>query len=216
MRADYKNGCIFNCYSFFIMKYNRIKRIYSQLMTSGRIVIATMTVCCLLYGSAIMMFGQLVMPQKANGSLIRDENGDVLGSELIAQGFSKKEYLWPRPSAVDYKASAAGGSNLSPTNPELRSRAQAIMAMMDLTGKGLVPADLLTESGSGLDPHITLNGALFQSERIANARGLSIATVTGILKESSRQIGGFLSSEPIVNVLLVNLELDKVEKSYGQ
>jgi K+-transporting ATPase ATPase C chain len=198
------------------MKYDKTTRIFSQIMISGRIVIFTMAVCCLLYVFIVLMFGQLVMPQKANGSLIRDENGDVLGSELIAQGFSKKEYLWPRPSAVDYKASAAGGSNLSPTNPELRSRAQAIMAMMDLTGKGLVPADLLTESGSGLDPHITLNGALFQSERIANARGLSIATVTGILKESSRQIGGFLSSEPIVNVLLVNLELDKVEKSYGQ
>ena len=181
-------------------------------MTSGRIVIATMTVCCLLYGSAIMMFGHLVAPHKANGSLIINKNGEIIGSELIAQGFSKKEYLWPRPSAVDYKASAAGGSNLSPTNPELRSRAQAIMAMMDLTGKGLIPADLLTESGSGLDPHITLNAALFQSERIANARGLSITTVIRLFKESSRQPGGFLSPEPLLNVLLVNLALDSMGK----
>jgi K+-transporting ATPase ATPase C chain len=198
------------------MKHDRIQWIYSQLITSGRIVIATMTVCCLLYGSAIMMFGQLVEPHKANGSLIRNENGDVIGSELIAQGFSKKEYLWPRPSAVDYNASAAGGSNLSPTNPELRLRAQTIMARMDITGKGLVPADLLTASGSGLDPYITLNAAQLQSERIAKTRRLSIMTVTWLLEKSSRQIGGFLSPEPIVNVLLVNLELDKVEKNYGQ
>jgi len=198
------------------MKYDKITRIFSQIMISGRIVIFTMAVCCLLYVCIILTFGQLVVPHKANGSLIRNENGDVLGSELIAQGFFKKEYLWPRPSAVDYNASAAGGSNLSPTNPELRSRAQAVMAMIDLTGKGLVPADLLTESGSGLDPHITLNAALFQSERIAKTRRLSITTVAGLLEESSRQIGGFLSPESIVNVLLVNLELDKVEKSYGQ
>jgi K+-transporting ATPase ATPase C chain len=198
------------------MKYDKTTRIFSQIMISGRIVIFTMAVCCLLYVFIVLMFGQLVMPQKANGSLIRDENGDVLGSELIAQGFSKREYLWPRPSAVDYKASAAGGSNLSPTNPEIRSRAQAIMAMMDLTGKGLVPADLLTESGSGLDPHITLNGALFQSERIANARGLSITTVTRLFETSSWRTGGFISPEPLLNVLLVNLALDRIGKNYGK
>ncbi len=92
-------------------------------------------------------------------------------ARLLAQGFARPEYFWPRPSAVDYNASAAGGSNLSPTNPALRARAEEILARTAGGGKPL-PADLVTASGSGLDPHITLEAASYQVQRVAAARGV--------------------------------------------
>ena len=96
----------------------------SQTGTSIRIVFVTMVVCCLFYPLVILGLGQTLAPYSANGSLVRNDQGEIVGSELIAQGFSRPEYFWPRPSAVDYNAAAAGGSNLSPTNPELRDRAK--------------------------------------------------------------------------------------------
>jgi K+-transporting ATPase ATPase C chain len=188
--------------------------IISQTLTSCRIVIGTITVCCLLYGVIVLSFGQLVAPNSANGSLLYNRQGEVVGSELISQGFSRPEYLWPRPSAVDYNASASGGSNLSPTNPELRSRAQAIIGSMDFSGKTLIPADLLTASGSGLDPHISLNAAQLQSERIAKARSLPITAVRRLFEEFSRRPVGSLTPEPLVNVLLVNLALNRMAERY--
>ncbi len=169
---------------------NKHTSVFQQIMTSGRIVLATMTICCLLYGLAILSFGQSVMPNGADGSLVRDEQGEIVGSELIAQGFTYLEYFWPRPSAVDYNASAAGGSNLSPTNAELRSRAEAIMTKMGVAMDNPLPADLVTASGSGLDPHITLAAAKYQADRVAVVRGLSITTVMGLLEKYAKRPGG--------------------------
>jgi K+-transporting ATPase ATPase C chain len=191
---------------------NKNTSVFPQIMTSGRIVLATMTICCLLYGLVILFFGQSVTPNSADGSLVRDEQGEIVGSELIAQGFTRPEYFWPRPSAVDYNASAAGGSNLSPTNPELRSRAEAIMTKMGVAIGNPLPADLVTASGSGLDPHITLAAAKYQAERVAAARGLSITTVMGFLENYAKRPGGALTPEPMVNVLLVNMALDRLGK----
>jgi K+-transporting ATPase ATPase C chain len=191
-----------------------ITTMLAHWVTSGRIVLATIAVCCLLYGLVILSFGQLVTPHRANGSLVRNERGEIVGSALIAQGFSRPEYFWPRPSAVDYNASAAGGSNLSPTNPELRSRAQAIVAKMGGADDKCIPADLVAASGSGLDPHITLDAAKYQAERVASARGLSVAPVITLLDKCAERPGGALTSGPVVNVLLVNMALDRLEKGY--
>lgn len=188
--------------------------IFQEIMTSVRITTVTMTVCCLIYGLAVLSFARLVMPDSADGSLVRNAQGKITGSELIAQGFSRPEYFWPRPSAVDYNASAAGGSNFSPTNPELRRRATLIINRMGVATGDSIPADLITASGSGLDPHITLAAAAYQSERVAAARGLSIATVMGLLETSAKHKNNALLSEPMVNVLLVNMALDRMGDGY--
>jgi len=185
---------------------------FQELRTSVRLVAATMTVCCVLYGLAVLAFGQTVVPARANGSLVFNERGEPVGSERIAQGFARPEYFWPRPSAVDYNASSAGGSNLSPTNPELRSRAQGILAKMGADGRRPLPADLATASGSGLDPHITLAAAEYQAGRVAAARGVSVETVRKLLKISALHTGGSLTPEPVINVLLVNLSLNELGK----
>lgn len=184
--------------------------IFHELRTSLRLVVFTMTVCCVLYGLAVMSFGQVVVPWRANGSIVLNERGEPIGSELIAQSFSRAEYFWPRPSAVDYSASAAGGSNLSPANPELRSRAQGILAKMGADSRHPLPADLVTASGSGLDPHITLAAAKWQAERVAAARSVSIAGVLELLEKNAMRTGGMFAPEPVVNVLQVNLAMDRM------
>jgi len=185
---------------------------FQELRTSVRLVVATMTVCCGLYGLTVLAFGQAVAPKRACGSLVFNERGEPVGSELIAQGFARPEYFWPRPSAVDYNASSAGGSNLSPTNPELRSRARGILAKMGADGRQPLPADLATASGSGLDPHITLAAAKYQAGRVAAARGVSVEAVLELLGKNALHPGGVLTPEPVVNVLRVNLALNGLGK----
>ncbi len=188
--------------------------VFQQVMTAGRVVIVTMAICCLLYGLAILLIGQGLFPRSANGSLVCDEHGNVVGSELLAQGFARPENFWPRPSAVDYNASAAGGSNWSPKNPELRGRGRAMAARLGADSGHALPADLATASGSGLDPHITLAAAKYQAERVAAARGLSVATVTGLLERQAVRPGGALTPEPVVNVLQLNLALNRLGKHH--
>ena len=186
--------------------------IFQELMTSGRVVAATMTACCLLYGLVILAFGQAAMPKRAGGSLVLNERGEPVGCELIAQGFSRPEYFWPRPSAADYNAVSAGGSNLSPANPALRSRAQAIVARMGADSSRPLPADLVTASGSGLDPHITLAAAKYQAGRVAAARGLAVTTVADLIEACAKRPGGALTPERVVNVLQLNIALNRVGK----
>ena len=183
-----------------------------QLAAAGRVVPATMAICCLLYSLLILGIGQVVTPYTANGSLIRNGKGAIIGSESLTQGFSHPEYLWPRPSAVNYNAAASGGSNWSPANPKLRARAEVIIAKLGATGEKRVPADLVTASGSGLDPQITLKAAEFQVRRIAAARGLPVAAVMKLLNKFAKRTGGPLAPEPLVNVLLVNMALEQLVK----
>ena len=184
----------------------------SRAGTSIRVVFVTMVICCLLYPLVILGLGQTLTPYSANGSLVRNGQGEIVGSGLLAQGFSRPEYFWPRPSAVDYNAAAAGGSNLSPTNPELRDRAKALVARFGASAGDPIPADLVTASGSGLDPNITLRSARYQAGRVAAARGRTVDTVTGLLTKSATRPGGVLTPQPLVNVLLVNMELDRLGK----
>jgi potassium-transporting ATPase KdpC subunit len=184
----------------------------TQAGTSIRIVLVTMVICCFLYPLAILGLGRTLMPDSANGSLVSNGRGDIVGSKLLAQKFDRPEYFWPRPSAVDYNAAAAGGSNLSPTNPELRERAKALVARFKASADHPVPADLVAASGSGLDPNITLAAAQYQAARVAAARGLSTETIMALLDKYARRPGGALTLQPLVDVLRVNMELDRLDK----
>ena len=182
-----------------------MKEIYATLRLTG----LSLVVCCVLYPAVLLLWGQTVAPSQAEGSLIRDAEGKVVGSALLAQAFTAPGYFWPRPSAVNYDASATGGSNLSPTNPDLTTRAQETLSHYDLAAGQQVPADLVAASGSGLDPHITLAAARFQAPRVAAARSLPVERVLQLIGQHTdvpmlRQLGG----EELVNVLELNLALD--------
>jgi potassium-transporting ATPase KdpC subunit len=187
-----------------------------EAVASIRIVVVTMAICCLLYPLVIWGLGQALMPNSANGSLVGNGRGNIIGSKLLAQRFDRPEYFWPRPSAVDYNAAAAGGSNLSPTNPELRKRAETLLARLKASAANPIPADLVTASGSGLDPNITLAAAEFQAGRVAAARGLSVETIMELLNKYARRPGGVLMppsrGHRVINVLLVNMALDRLGK----
>jgi potassium-transporting ATPase KdpC subunit len=180
-----------------------------ELFTTVRIVIFTMIVCSGFYTLFVYAIGRGLMPYTAEGSLVTDARGRIVGSELLAQRFSRPEYIWPRPSAVDYDASAAGGSNLSPANPKLRERAINIIRAMGTNVDNPIPADLVTASGSGLDPDITLDAANYQADRVAKARGISKGAVVHIIKRHAKRTGGAFVPEPLVNVLEINVDLDK-------
>lgn len=166
----------------------------------------------LAYPLAVTGAAQAVFPAQANGSLVRDASGRVVGSALVGQGFAGPQYLRPRPSAAGqngYDASASSGSNLGPLNDDLlaavRERTEDVMADAPAA---IVPADAVTASGSGLDPHISPEYARLQAPRIAAARAVPIAAVEEIIgRRTEGRLLGFIG-QPRVNVLLVNLDLD--------
>lgn len=178
-------------------------------LASLRVAIATMLVCVVAYTAVVLGFAQLVVPGSAEGSLILSADGTVVGSRLVAQKFTASRYLWPRPSAVDYNAAGAGGSNKSPTSTDLTDRAAALVAAYGATPDNPLPPELAAASGSGLDPDISLTAARYQVARIAAARGLSEADVEAIVTRLSYAPGGILAPERLVNVLAVNLALDQ-------
>lgn len=181
----------------------------SDILSGLRVTAATMTICVAGYTSVIWGFAQVVTPATANGSLITDSNGMIIGSRLIAQGFTAPDYIWPRPSAVDYDAAGAGGSNLSPANPELADRAADLIAAHGgVSAENPIPADLVTASGAGLDPHISRAGALFQAERVATARGVDSQAVRAVINRMAASPGGMFTPDMIVNVLELNIALD--------
>ena len=170
-----------------------------------------------LYPALVTGLAQAVFPHQANGSQIR-QAGKVVGSELIGQAFSDPKYVWGRPSAtgpVPYNAAASSGSNLGPLNPALedavKARIDALKAS-DPANTAPIPVDLVTASGSGLDPHISPAAARWQAPRIARIRSLSEAEVSKLIDAHTegRQLG--LLGEPRVNVLSLNLALDRLGK----
>ena len=168
----------------------------------------------LIYPLAVTGLCQMLFRDKANGSLIT-VNGQVIGSELIGQNFSKALYFQPRPSAAGndgYDATASGGSNLGPTNQKLIDRVKASAGKFQKENPsytGPLPADLVTASGSGLDPHISPASAAAQAHRVAQARGISDAQIATLIDSHTQGRDlGFLG-EPRVNVLLLNLALDR-------
>jgi K+-transporting ATPase ATPase C chain len=188
-----------------------LKELLRQTIASLRLLVVTVLICSGLYTLTVLFAGKLLAPVASEGSLIRSEKGTIIGSELIAQPFSRAEYFSPRPSAVSWNGSASGGSNLSPASSALRERAQKQLSAYHLKKNELVPADLVSASGSGLDPHISLEAARFQAKRIAEARHVPIEQVMKIINNMSIKPNP-LTNDIIVNVLLLNRELDQMLK----
>lgn len=158
-----------------------------------------------IYPVLVMGIGQLLFPIRSNGSVVI-KDGKTLGSELLAQKFTKEEYFWSRPSSVDYAAHSGGASQKSGTSKELKEQYLSRQATL---GKG-APADLLYTSGSGLDPHISLSAANFQKGRIMTKRNLSEADMDKfIVRATEERFLGFMG-QPRVNVLRLNLLLDGI------
>lgn len=182
----------------------------SSLIASLRIVAATLLVCVAGYTAAILGVARLLTPETAQGSLIERADGTLAGSRLIAQEFKEPKYFWPRPSAAGWNASAAAGSNKSPTSPDLTARATELVARYGATPERPLPPELAAASGAGLDPHVSERAALYQVERVAAARpGLPPARIEALIAEHAFAPGGALTPGRIVNVLELNLALDR-------
>ncbi|MGD9692945.1 MAG: potassium-transporting ATPase subunit C [Phycisphaerales bacterium] len=179
----------------------------SELLASLRITIASILICVVVYTTAVMGSAMLIAPESRLGSLITLD-GRLVGSRHVAQAFSRPEYFWPRPSAVNYAADATGGSNLSPSSPVIRVRAEALLRPLNATLDNPAPAELVLASGSGIDPHITEAAALYQADRVASARRASTEPIRDLISLRARPIGPGDQTR-IVNVLLLNIELDQ-------
>jgi K+-transporting ATPase ATPase C chain len=163
------------------------------------------------YPLAVTGVAQTAFPAQANGSLVRDADGAVIGSSLIGQPFVGATYLHPRPSAAGdgYNAAGSSGSNLGPLNPDLKARvADSAAAIRETEGRGAIPADAVTTSASGLDPDISPAYARLQAQRIATARGVAVQEVQAVIDQHvDRPLLGFIG-QPHVNVLMTNRALD--------
>ena len=169
--------------------------------------------CGVLYPAIATLTGSALFATQAQGSLI-SKNGVVIGSSLIAQPFSAPKYFQARPSAANFNPTAASGSNWAPSNPALRKRMAVTSAEIRAREKReatAIPADLISASGSGLDPHISPAAAYFQADRIAAARGLSLAQVRALIDGHTEPPSLGVFGQARVNVLLLNLSLDQAE-----
>lgn len=181
-----------------------------SLIASIRLVVVSLLICVAGYSTLILGFAQIVTPHTANGSLIQDRDGNIVGSRLIAQGFTNSMYFWPRPSAVSYNAAGAGGSNKSPTSTHLTERALQLIEQHGASASKPLPAELAAASGGGLDPHITEDAARYQVDRVASARGIPPSQVQAMVASLSFPPGHTLTPVRLVNVLELNLALDSL------
>ena len=161
-----------------------------------------------IYPLTVTGIAQLAFPGQANGSLVRDSAGKVLGSALIAQDFSGDSWFHPRPSAGAFATVASSASNLAPSNPALATRVKDSAAQLAVPGQGPVPLALLTTSGSGLDPHLPPEAIRYQLARVAAARSLPVQAVEQLVAE---HIERPLVGPPVVNVLLLNSALAQLK-----
>jgi len=194
-----------------------MKNLFAELRAAVLVTLALAVVCCGVYPVVVFGIGQLAFRDQASGSLIVDQGGGVHGSRLIGQQFTRDKYFISRPSdaganGMAYDPTASGGSNLGPTSQKLHDTiAQNLAnyrAQNGLATNAVVPADAVTASASGLDPHISLRNAELQTPRVAKARGLSEDQVRALIRANTDAPSlGFLG-EPGVNVLCLNLALD--------
>ena len=212
-----------------------MNNLLSELRTSLLLTLLLVVLLCGAYPLAVWAGAQVLFPAKANGSLLADPDGSVRGSALLAQNFSSDKYFQPRPSAAGtgFDATNSGGTNLGPTSAKLANGSHA----KDASGKDIndpgnfdgikdlvaayrvsngltdnvpVPADAVTRSGSGLDPHISLANAQLQAPRVARARGLALAQIQSLIAQSTAGPDLGILGEPGVNVLLLNLALNQI------
>jgi len=187
---------------------------WAQILPGLRIKIFFTVLLGVIYPLAITAISQAIYPHQSNGSLIT-AGGKVIGSELIGQNFSKPEYFHPRPSAAGnggYDPTSSGGSNFGPTNQKLIDRVKADVAKFRKDNPGYdgpIPADLVTTSASGLDPDLSPDSALAQAARVAKARGVSIEQIKQLVTQSVQPPDLGILGEPRVNVLRLNLLLDR-------
>jgi K+-transporting ATPase ATPase C chain len=182
---------------------------------SIRAAVVTLLLTGLAYPVVMTGLARLIFPRQASGSLVTDDKGSVVGSELIGQGFGKPTYFQPRPSAAGekgYDAANSSGSNFGTTSKNLQERVAADVARLQKENPeapGAIPADLVTASASGLDPDITPEAAMWQAPRVARARSIQLERVKQLVESQveARELGLF--GEPRVNVLLLNLALDR-------
>lgn len=199
-----------------------MKTLWAEMKTSLLATLALGVVLGGAYPIAVWAGGQLLFPAKANGSLVVDADGTVRGSALLAQRFTSARYFHPRPSAAGagYDANGSSGTNLGPTSRKLAGMIQAAVAAYraenQLAADAAVPADAVTSSASGLDPHISVANAELQAARVARARLLSLERVRALIGQSTdaRQLG--VLGEPGVNVLLLNRALDAATAAPAQ
>ena len=190
-----------------------MKDLVAELRASIAATLLLTVLCCGIYPAVVWAVGQGLFSHKANGSLVRVD-GKVAGSSLLAQGFTAPNYFHPRPSAAGqgYDAAGSSGTNLGPTSKKLiesvKERVDAYRAENGLTPDARVPADAVTSSASGLDPHISVRNAMLQAARVAKARGIGEKEVLAKVgaHTEGRTLG--LLGEPRVNVLTLNLSLD--------
>jgi K+-transporting ATPase ATPase C chain len=186
----------------------------SALLTALRACLVTLVLTTGVYPLIVTGGAQLLFRHEADGSLVTDEHGQVVGSSLIAQGFTRAAYFQPRPSAAGngFDATASSGSNLGPTSQKLRDRVLADAERLrheNPDAQGPVPAELVTTSGSGLDPHLSPEAVRWQVARVARARGVAPERILTLVEaETEGRTWGVLG-EPRVNVLLLNLALDR-------
>lgn len=184
----------------------------TELKRGVLFTIVTMVLFGGVYHVGLWAVGQVAFPVQAQGSLIRRDDGSVIGSSLIAQAFARSEYFHPRPSAVDYNAASTGGSNFGPSNPEhlelVKERLTEVMAAESAPASD-VPSEMITASGGGLDPHIPPAAAHLQAGRVAAARGIDPNRIRALIDAHTEPpTFGFLGRAR-VNVLELNLALDR-------
>jgi K+-transporting ATPase ATPase C chain len=194
-----------------------VKNIFKEIRISLVATLSLAVILCGVYPLAVWVLAQGIFPAKANGSLVM-RNGKIVGASLISQGFTDPRYFHPRPSAAGqgYDAVRSGGSNLGPTSKKLvdvvQKRIINYRSENKLAPAALVPADAVTASASGLDPHISLKNALLQARRVAKARGLSEIVVRRQIEVNIEGCILGLLGEPRVNVLMLNLALDEYDR----
>ena len=182
------------------------------LRGAAGLAVLTLAGCGFLYSLAGVGLGQALFADAANGSLVQS-GGQVVGSALVAQGFASDRYFQPRPSAASYDTMAMASSNQARTNPDLRQRladTRAAVARRDGVAPAEVPGELVTQSGSGIDPHISPRGAAIQVNRIASTRGLHPDAVAALVARHTEPAQFGLFGQPRVNVLQLNLALDQL------
>ena len=193
-----------------------MKSLLSEIRSAVLVTLILAVACCALYPAVVYGISQLIFRDKANGSLIVDAQGTVLGSRLIGQPFSADKYFHSRQSAAGngYDATSSGGSNLGPTSQKLRdSIAQNIADYRSSNGLATnapVPADAVTASASGLDPHISVENAVLQAPRVAKTRNLPVEKVRALIDQHTDQADVGIFGDAGVNVLELNLALDAV------